>query len=53
LVRSQRRLAEKMLRRDGKHLGETGTAYRMKDRIGEIVTRFNALRGKERSRPAP
>jgi hypothetical protein len=34
-------------------LGETGMAYRMEDRIGEIVTRSNALRGKEPWRPAP
>ena len=33
-------------------LGETGMAYRMEDRIGEIVTRSNALGGREPWRPA-
>ena len=34
-------------------LGETGMAYRMEDRIGEIVTRSNALGDREPWRPAP
>ena len=33
-------------------LGETGMACRMEDRIGEIVTRSNALSGREPWRPA-
>ena len=33
-------------------LGDTGMAYRMEDRIGEIVTRSNALAGREPWRPA-
>ena len=32
-------------------LGELGMAYRMEDRIGEIVTRSNALGGREPRRP--
>ena len=34
-------------------LGETGMAFRMEDRIGEIVTRSNALGDREPWRPAP
>ena len=34
-------------------LGDTGIAYRMEDRIGEIVTRSNALGDREPWRPAP
>ena len=34
-------------------LGETGMSYRMEDRIGEIVTRSNALGGRKPWRPAP
>ena len=34
-------------------LGDTGIAYRMEDRIGEFVTRYNALGGREPWRPAP
>ena len=34
-------------------LGETGMAFRMEDRIGEIVTRSNALDGRKPWRPAP
>jgi hypothetical protein len=34
-------------------LGETGMAFRMEDRIGKIVTRSNALGGRELWRPAP
>ena len=34
-------------------LGDTSMAYRMEDRIGEILTRSNALGGRESWRPAP
>ena len=34
-------------------LGETGMAFCMEDRIGEIVTRSNALGGRKPWRPAP
>lgn len=34
-------------------LGQTGMAFRMEDRIGEIVTRSNALGDREPWRPAP
>tara|TARA_X000001036_G_C20380096_1_gene684214 strand:+ start:307 stop:486 length:180 start_codon:yes stop_codon:yes gene_type:complete len=34
-------------------LGETGMAFRMEDRIGEIVIRSNALGGRKPWRPAP
>tara|TARA_B100000900_G_C20150545_1_gene541700 strand:+ start:378 stop:557 length:180 start_codon:yes stop_codon:yes gene_type:complete len=34
-------------------LGEKGMAFRMEDRIGEIVTRSNALSGRKPWRPAP
>ena len=34
-------------------LGDTSAAYRMEDRIGEIVTRSNALGDREPWRPAP
>ena len=34
-------------------LGETGMAYHMEDRIGEIVIHSNALGGRELWRPAP
>ena len=33
-------------------LGETGMAYRMEDRMGEIVTRSYTLGGREPRRPA-
>ena len=34
-------------------LGEKGMAFRMEDRIGEIVTRSNALGGREPWLPVP
>ena len=34
-------------------LGETDMAFRMEDRMGEIVTRANALGGRKPWRPAP
>ena len=34
-------------------LGEKDMAFRMEDRIGEIVTRPNALGGRKPWRPAP
>ena len=34
-------------------LGEKGMAFRMENRIGEIVTRSNALGGRKPWRPAP